>query len=106
MVSPLSLVFFGQNLGHDIENINGIDVDIIKIDRMIKFNCDKTTYLIVKKLKEALNQYLAFKAANPGCTDWSQNTREGTLLSSIVKLLTSEVKAISTMSSEPVLESD
>ncbi len=72
---------------------------------MIRFNCDKTTYKVVKKLKEALNQYLAYRAANPGYTDWSQNTREGTLLSAIVKLLTLEVKVISPVSAEPI-ESD
>ena len=106
MVSPLSLVFFGQNLIHDTETINGINSDIIEIDRMIKFNCDRNTYLIVKKLKEALNQYLAYRAANPGHANWSQNTREGALLSAIVKLLTSEVKVISPVSGEPTIEDD
>ena len=99
MVSPLSLVFFGQNLIHGVENVNGIDIDFIQIDELAKFNCDKNTYKVVKKLKEALNQFLAYKAANPGCTDWSQKTREGALLTAIVKLLTTEVKVIS---AEPI----
>ena len=105
MISPLSLVFFGQHLNHTTETLDGIESDVIKIDQMIRFNCDKTTYKVVKKLKEALNQYLAYRAANPGYTDWSQNTREGTLLSAIVKLLTLEVKVISPVSAEPI-ESD
>ena len=76
-----------------------MDIDVIKIDDLVKFNCDDTTYKVIKKLKDALNQYLAYKAANPGYTDWSQNSREGALLSSIVKLLTTEVIVIS---AEPI----
>ena len=94
MVSPLSLVFFGQNLNHGVEVVNGLDIDLVKIDNMIKFNCDRQTYLLVKRMKESLNQFLAYKAANPGCTNWSESSREGALLTAIVKLLTLEVKVI------------
>ena len=92
-----------ESLAHplDLEDDEdkGIDIDFIQIDELAKFNCDNNTYKVVKKLKEALNQFLAYKAANPGCTDWSQKTREGALLTAIVKLLTTEVKVIS---AEPI----
>ncbi len=94
MVSPLSLVLFGQLLNHGIENINGIDIHLVKIDKMIKFNCDEGTYIIVKRLKETLNQFLAFKVANPGCTNWDPDSSEGALLTAIAKLLAMEVKVV------------
>lgn len=94
MVSPLSLVFFGKNLNHGVDIINGLEIDLIAVDRMIKFHCDKRTYLIVKKLKEGLNQFLAYKVANPEFTDWSSQSREASLLKAIAKLLTFEIKVV------------
>ena len=92
MISPLSLAFFGQDFHTGMENINGLTINLIKIDRMIKFNCDSDTLYVIEKLRLAFNKLLAHKVACPSPSDWSVNTLEGPLLQAIVLLLTFEIK--------------
>ncbi len=92
MVSPLSLVFFGQNLEQSREKLkDGTRLEVIHVDDFIKFNCEEGTFDMVRDLRETLNLLLEYKVRNPSCTNWDANTKEGALLRAIVKLLTSEV---------------
>ena len=92
MISPLSLAFFGQDFNIGSETINGLTIDLIKVDRMIKFNCDRNTLKVIEKLRLAFSKLLAHKVACPRPSDWSVDTLEGPLLQAIVLLLTFELK--------------
>ena len=91
MVSPLSLVFFGQKLIQASEIIEGKEITYVEVDSLVKFNCDIQTQNLVKKLKVALNHILENKIAHPGVTKWSSDT-EGTLLKCIIELISLEVR--------------
>ena len=91
MVSPLSLVFFGQKLIQASEIIEGKEITYVEVDSLVKFNCDIQTQNLVKKLKIALNHILENKIAHPGVTKWNSDT-EGTLLKCIIKLISLEVR--------------
>ena len=92
MISPLSLAFFGQDFNTGMETIQGLTINLIKVDRMIKFNCDSDTLYVIEKLRLAFNKFLAHKVACPNPSDWSVNSIEGPLLQAIVLLLTFEIK--------------
>ena len=92
-VSPMSLLFFGRDLriGHETCG-DGTVLETIAIDSFVKFNCASKTSKVFKELRNALDEVLSYKVCNPGVTDWRENMREGAILSTIVRLLTSHAE--------------
>ena len=92
MISPLSLAFFGENLNQGMETIRGLEINLLKVDRLIKFNCDANTVAVISKLRQMFHEFLAYRVSHPGFTDWRSSDPCTLLLQAIVLLLTFEVK--------------
>ena len=103
MISPLSLAFFGENLNQGMETIRGLQINLIKVDRMIKFNCDADTSNLITRLRQMFHEFLAFRVSQPRYTDWESTESSNYLLQAIILLLTFEVKV---HLSEPLPDND
>jgi ATP-dependent RNA helicase DHX36 len=95
-VSPMALLFFGEDLqvGHDVLP-DGKIVETISVDSFVTFNCSRDTSKMFKILRRGLLELLEFKAENPGPTKWSQKELEGATLQTIIDLFSCEPKGTS-----------
>ena len=88
VVSPMSLIFFGQELRVGEQQLSdGQVIETIDVDRFVKFNCAAKTSVVFKELRRYLDELLAYKVSNPGITDWDERKREGAVLRTIIDLL-------------------
>ncbi|XP_046674057.1 ATP-dependent DNA/RNA helicase DHX36-like isoform X2 [Homalodisca vitripennis] len=91
MVFALALIFFGHNF--ELFKENGMVV--IELSPKIRFTCATSTALLVKELRQRLDQLLEYKVAHPGVTDWDQSSDEGKLLRAIAELISHEDEKLS-----------
>jgi len=83
-VSPMSLIFFGE-WKKTTRQPNGVDT--IVVDDFVKFKCDTDTEQIFVALRNALDELLEYKVAQPGPTNWDEDRKEGFVLKTLVELL-------------------
>ncbi|KAB7504711.1 ATP-dependent RNA helicase DHX36, partial [Armadillidium nasatum] len=83
-ISNYPLLLFSQKLEYDK------DKSVIEVDDFIKIQCDGNIASVIKKLRNELDKLLQHKVCNPGPSDWSDNSREGRLLSLIVDFISTE----------------
>ncbi|KAB7496919.1 ATP-dependent RNA helicase DHX36, partial [Armadillidium nasatum] len=83
-ISNYPLLLFSQKLKYDKNK------SVIEVDKFIKIQCDMNIASIIKKLRKELDKLLQHKVCNPGPSDWSNNSREGRLLSLIVDFISTE----------------
>uniref|UniRef100_A0A1B6MDH7 Uncharacterized protein n=1 Tax=Graphocephala atropunctata TaxID=36148 RepID=A0A1B6MDH7_9HEMI len=91
MVFALPLIFFGHNF--ELFRENGMVV--IELSPKIRFTCAASTALLVKELRQRLDQLLEYKVAHPGVTDWDSSSDEGKLLRAIAELISHEDEKLS-----------
>ncbi|XP_076061555.1 ATP-dependent RNA helicase Rhau [Oratosquilla oratoria] len=84
MVPNYPLLFFGQKLNYDQRE------GIINVDRFVRIRCTRHVADLVQSLRNELDKLLEYKISHPGETRWDKNSKEGTLLHTIVDLITSE----------------
>ncbi|CAM1323700.1 DHX36 (predicted) [Pycnogonum litorale] len=97
MIKPFSLIFFGGNV--NIKNNDTLGTTVL-VDEWITFRCPERTAMLCKRLREQLDNFLAFKISNPVMTYWNKNDRNVQILNVIVDLITSDERLYSTMKSD------
>ncbi|XP_054266470.1 ATP-dependent DNA/RNA helicase DHX36-like isoform X2 [Macrosteles quadrilineatus] len=86
MVFALPLIFFGN----DFELFKENGMVVIELSPKIRFTCDVSTALLIKELRQRLDQLLEHKVAHPGVTNWEADSDEGKLLRAIAELISHE----------------
>ncbi|CAG0879878.1 unnamed protein product [Darwinula stevensoni] len=114
VVSPFSLLFFGERIG--IEKHSRGD-GLISADPFVHFKCSQSDAILVKvhishlasnlisclvyliltfccmqQLRGELDKLLEYKISHPGVTQWDPETKEGAILRAIVELITTNMK--------------
>lgn len=68
LVHPLPLIFFGDNYTYNVDD-SGTTISIG--NDKLRFNCSRSTNLLIKELRDRLNWFLEYKINNPGIVNWN-----------------------------------
>ncbi|CAH1983221.1 unnamed protein product [Acanthoscelides obtectus] len=86
MVTPLPIIFFGDQYEHKNER----GTSIISICNSLTFKAANDTAEIIRELRNRMNWFLEYKVTHPGFVDWTKETGEIKVLRAIKQLITSE----------------
>ncbi|XP_035778067.1 ATP-dependent DNA/RNA helicase DHX36-like [Anopheles albimanus] len=82
VVSPLALVFFGDNIHVELKSDEIME---FTIGDQFGFKCDLETYRLIEDLRQGFNELLTRKLTVPSPIDWSST--DGALICAIIELL-------------------